>query len=195
MIARPTEPACRRGPAGVDSGRFDDAADAHRGDDGHARVHGARAVPRDGDRRAHRSVQLLRRALEALYGERPFAGNTMFALTSNVVQGKVREAPANSERAALASQGAAPRAAADARRALPVDGRAAPGAGEEPGRPAAKAGVQGRAALLAVGARLRGAAGAGQSPARSAAADRRDWPASGSCARPGRQNRRGKRAW
>ncbi len=33
---------------------------------------------------------------EALYGERPFGGNTMFALTSNVVQGKVREAPASS---------------------------------------------------------------------------------------------------
>ena len=32
---------------------------------------------------------------EALYGERPFAGNTMFALTNNVVQGKVRDAPAN----------------------------------------------------------------------------------------------------
>ena len=33
---------------------------------------------------------------ESLYGERPFGGNTMFALTSNVVQGKVREEPANS---------------------------------------------------------------------------------------------------
>src|SRR5262245_22099812 len=31
---------------------------------------------------------------EALYGERPFAGNTMYALTNNVVQGKVRDAPA-----------------------------------------------------------------------------------------------------
>jgi len=30
---------------------------------------------------------------EALYGERPFAGNTMYALTNNVVQGKVRDAP------------------------------------------------------------------------------------------------------
>jgi serine/threonine protein kinase/tetratricopeptide (TPR) repeat protein len=30
---------------------------------------------------------------EALYGQRPFGGNTMFALTSNVVQGKVREPP------------------------------------------------------------------------------------------------------
>jgi serine/threonine protein kinase len=33
---------------------------------------------------------------EALYHERPFSGNTMFALTSNVVQGNVREAPASS---------------------------------------------------------------------------------------------------
>ena len=33
---------------------------------------------------------------EALYGQRPFGGNTMFALTSNVVQGKVREAPPES---------------------------------------------------------------------------------------------------
>ena len=33
---------------------------------------------------------------EALYGQRPFGGNTMFALTSNVVQGKVREPPAES---------------------------------------------------------------------------------------------------
>ena len=30
---------------------------------------------------------------EALYGERPFAGNTLMALTTNVVNGKVREAP------------------------------------------------------------------------------------------------------
>ncbi len=30
---------------------------------------------------------------EALYGERPFAGNTMFALTTAVVQGQVRDAP------------------------------------------------------------------------------------------------------
>jgi hypothetical protein len=34
---------------------------------------------------------------EALYGERPFAGNTMYALTNNVVQGKVRDAPATAE--------------------------------------------------------------------------------------------------
>jgi eukaryotic-like serine/threonine-protein kinase len=34
---------------------------------------------------------------EGLYGERPFAGNTMFALTTAVVQGQVREAPANSK--------------------------------------------------------------------------------------------------
>jgi serine/threonine protein kinase/tetratricopeptide (TPR) repeat protein len=33
---------------------------------------------------------------EALYHERPFAGSTMFALTSNVVQGNVREPPAAS---------------------------------------------------------------------------------------------------
>ncbi len=34
---------------------------------------------------------------EALYGERPFAGNTMYALTNNVVQGKVREVPENAD--------------------------------------------------------------------------------------------------
>jgi serine/threonine protein kinase/tetratricopeptide (TPR) repeat protein len=34
---------------------------------------------------------------EALYGERPFAGNTMFALTTAVVQGQVRDAPPNSK--------------------------------------------------------------------------------------------------
>jgi serine/threonine protein kinase/tetratricopeptide (TPR) repeat protein len=34
---------------------------------------------------------------ESLYGERPFAGNTMFALTSNVVQGNMRDAPGNSK--------------------------------------------------------------------------------------------------
>src|SRR5688572_8103442 len=33
---------------------------------------------------------------EALYGERPFAGNTLMALTTNVVNGKIREAPPNS---------------------------------------------------------------------------------------------------
>jgi serine/threonine protein kinase len=31
---------------------------------------------------------------EALYGERPFGGSSMFALTANVVQGNVKEAPA-----------------------------------------------------------------------------------------------------
>jgi serine/threonine protein kinase len=34
---------------------------------------------------------------EALYGERPFSGNTMFALTTAVVQGQVNEAPASSK--------------------------------------------------------------------------------------------------
>ena len=34
---------------------------------------------------------------EALYGERPFAGNTMYALTNNVVQGKVRDVPENAD--------------------------------------------------------------------------------------------------
>jgi serine/threonine protein kinase len=34
---------------------------------------------------------------EALYNERPFAGNTMFALTTAVVQGHVNEAPASSK--------------------------------------------------------------------------------------------------
>jgi serine/threonine protein kinase/tetratricopeptide (TPR) repeat protein len=33
---------------------------------------------------------------EALYGERPFSGNTMFALTTAVVQGHAKEAPASS---------------------------------------------------------------------------------------------------
>ncbi|MDB4983575.1 MAG: serine/threonine kinase family protein [Myxococcales bacterium] len=34
---------------------------------------------------------------EALYGERPFGGNSMFALTANVVQGNVKDAPANAK--------------------------------------------------------------------------------------------------
>ena len=34
---------------------------------------------------------------EALYGERPFEGNSMSSLTANVVQGNVRDAPANSK--------------------------------------------------------------------------------------------------
>jgi eukaryotic-like serine/threonine-protein kinase len=34
---------------------------------------------------------------EALYGERPFSGNTMFALTTAVVQGHVKEAPQSSK--------------------------------------------------------------------------------------------------
>ncbi len=34
---------------------------------------------------------------EALYGERPFPGNTMFALTSAVVQGNVRDEPADAK--------------------------------------------------------------------------------------------------
>ena len=34
---------------------------------------------------------------EALYGERPFSGNTMFALTTAVVQGQVKEAPQSSK--------------------------------------------------------------------------------------------------
>jgi serine/threonine protein kinase len=32
---------------------------------------------------------------EALYGERPFGGNTLMALTNNVVNGRIRETPAN----------------------------------------------------------------------------------------------------
>src|SRR5204863_3949280 len=32
---------------------------------------------------------------EALYGERPFGGNTLMALTTNVVNGRIRETPAN----------------------------------------------------------------------------------------------------
>ena len=32
---------------------------------------------------------------EALYGQRPFGGNTLYALTNNVVQGRVREVPAD----------------------------------------------------------------------------------------------------
>ena len=32
---------------------------------------------------------------EALYGQRPFGGNTLYALTNNVVQGRVREVPAH----------------------------------------------------------------------------------------------------
>jgi tRNA A-37 threonylcarbamoyl transferase component Bud32/tetratricopeptide (TPR) repeat protein len=34
---------------------------------------------------------------EALYGERPFAGNSMYALTTNVVQGTIKEAPASTK--------------------------------------------------------------------------------------------------
>jgi serine/threonine protein kinase/tetratricopeptide (TPR) repeat protein len=34
---------------------------------------------------------------EALYGERPFAGNTLMALTTNVVNGRIREPPANTK--------------------------------------------------------------------------------------------------
>jgi tetratricopeptide (TPR) repeat protein len=34
---------------------------------------------------------------EALYGERPFGGNTLMALTANVLNGRVREAPANTK--------------------------------------------------------------------------------------------------
>jgi eukaryotic-like serine/threonine-protein kinase len=34
---------------------------------------------------------------EALYGERPFGGNSMFALTANVVQGNVKDAPSNAK--------------------------------------------------------------------------------------------------
>jgi tetratricopeptide (TPR) repeat protein len=32
---------------------------------------------------------------EALYGQRPFGGNTLYALTNNVVQGRIREVPAH----------------------------------------------------------------------------------------------------
>jgi serine/threonine protein kinase len=34
---------------------------------------------------------------EALYGERPFPGNTLSALTTNVVNGRIREPPANTK--------------------------------------------------------------------------------------------------
>ena len=48
---------------------------------------------------------------EALYGERPFAGNTLMALTTNVVNGKIREAPAQFQRAGVDSQDPAARPA------------------------------------------------------------------------------------
>jgi serine/threonine protein kinase/tetratricopeptide (TPR) repeat protein len=34
---------------------------------------------------------------EALYGERPFGGNTLMALTTNVVNGRIRETPSNAD--------------------------------------------------------------------------------------------------
>ena len=68
---------------------------------------------------------------EALYGERPFSGNTMFALTTAVVQGQVKEAAAELEGPALGAQGVAARLEGRGRRALSLDARSDRRAGQE----------------------------------------------------------------
>ena len=82
----------------------------------HAGVHGARAVRGRADRRAQRSVQLLRRALRALYGERPFAGDDLAAHPSVAVHSSARPAAGAAEATARAVVAADDRAARAATR-------------------------------------------------------------------------------
>ena len=123
------------------------AADAHRRDDGNARVHGARAVPRPRDRRAHAiSSRSASRSTRRCTASARSRGNTLMALTTNVVNGTDSRGAGEHQGAAVDPEDPAARPARERRRALPVDGGAARGAGEEPG---------GRAAAMAVGDRAR----------------------------------------
>ena len=84
-------------------------ADPHGRHGRHAGVHGAGAVPRHADRRAQRSVQLLRRAVRGAVRRAPVRGPSMTTLTANVVQGNVRDAPAGSKVPLWVRRGSAPR--------------------------------------------------------------------------------------
>ena len=79
----------RRGP------RPGAEADADRGHSRHAGLHGARAVRREGGRRAQRSVRVLRRALRGALRSRPFAGTTPATLMASVVSGEIADPPAD----------------------------------------------------------------------------------------------------
>ena len=106
------------------------------------------------DRRAHRSVQLLRRALRGALRRAPVRGQHDVRADHNVVQGQVTRGARELEGAALGAQGPAARPAAERGRALPVDGRAARGArARTRARSAGRWSVGGRGGAGAGGAR------------------------------------------
>ena len=117
------------------------AADAHGRDDGNAGVHGARAVPGHArPTRAPISSASASRSTRRCTASGRSRGNTMYALTNNVVQGKVRDAPANANVPLwirkILLRGLRPTVG----ERFPVDGRPARRAGEEPGDEAAQGG-------------------------------------------------------
>ncbi len=88
------------------------AADAHGRDDGDARVHGARAVPRHADRRAQRSVQLLHRAVRSAVRRAPVRGHVDDDAHRERRAGQRPRRAREFEGAAVGAQGLAARAAA-----------------------------------------------------------------------------------
>ena len=116
------------------------APHANRRDDGNARVHGARAVLRQGDRRAHRSVQLLRVALRVALRRAAVPGEEADRADRERRAGDDPRRAGGNEGAVLGAPDPAARAALGAGGAVPVDGGAARGAGEGPARGTAEVG-------------------------------------------------------
>ena len=116
---------------------------------------------------------------EALYGERPFSGNTMFALTTAVVQGQVKEAPPSSKVPLWVRKVLLRGLRAAGRRALSVDARSDRGARQEPERRAEAVPGGGRGGAGAGGAHGRRPPEPGQPQVDLRRRARRAWRASG----------------
>ena len=112
----------------------------HRRDDGNAGVHGARAVLRQGDRRADRSVQLLRGALRGALRRAAVPGEEADRADRERRAGDHPRGAGRDEGSVLGAADPAARAAVGAGRAVPVDGGAAGGAREGPARDTAEVG-------------------------------------------------------
>ena len=169
---------------------------AHRRHDGNARLHGARAVLRHGDRRAHRSVQLLRaRSTRRSTASGRSRGTTSPTLTA---QRRAGAASASRRRARRCRSGCAGSCCAGCGRrrssAIPSMRDLLDGARQET-RDATAAEVGGRrgGGAGAVALRLRRPPEPGRSPGALRRWPARSWPASGICTAGSTRGRRGSR--